>query len=116
MIPSGGLLRLQSRTKQTNNEYLTLVLNSIIVKEQIKRDVGGSVILHWRPDQIKQTVIPILPEEIQTKTQQKVNESLKLRKQSKQLLKCAKQAVEIAIEQDEQTATNWLAENTRNSY
>ncbi|MBU2249676.1 MAG: hypothetical protein KKD77_23210, partial [Gammaproteobacteria bacterium] len=48
MILSGGILRLKSKTTKTNNEYLTLVLNSLLVKEQINRDVGGSIILHWR--------------------------------------------------------------------
>jgi len=110
MIPSGGILRLKSKTDKINNEYLTLILNSMLTKEQVNRDVGGSVILHWRPDQIKETVIPILPEEKQTQIQQKVTESFTLRKQSKHLLECAKRAVEMAIEQDEQTAINWLTE------
>lgn len=108
MIPSGGILRLKSKTNKANNEYLTLVLNSILVKEQINRDVGGSIILHWRPDQVKETVIPILADNKQTEIQQKVIESLSLRKQSKHLLECAKRTVEIAIEQDEQTAIDWL--------
>jgi len=60
MIPSGGILRLILKDKRLNGEYLTLVLNSLLVKKQINRDVGGSVILHWRPDQVKQTLIPIL--------------------------------------------------------
>jgi restriction endonuclease S subunit len=108
MIPSGGVLRLKSKTNKTNNEYLTLVLNSILVKEQINRDVGGSIILHWRPDQVKETVIPILAEKKQTEIQTKVIESLSLRKQSKHLLECAKRAVEIAIEKDEPAAIDWL--------
>lgn len=108
IIPSGGILRLKSKTNKTNNEYLTLVLNSILAKEQINRDVGGSVILHWRLDQVKETVIPILTETKQTEIQQKVIESFNLSKQSKHLLECAKRAVEIAIEQDEQTAIDWL--------
>ena len=62
MIPSGGILRLKSKTDKLNNEYLTLVLNSILTKEQVNRDGGGSVILHWRPDQVQETVIPILPQ------------------------------------------------------
>jgi len=110
MIPSGGILRLKNITDKVNNEYLTLVLNSILTKEQVNRDVGGSVILHWRPDQVRGTVIPILPEEKQTQIQQKVTESFKSRKQSKYLLECAKRAVEIAIEQDEKKAINWLKE------
>ena len=85
-----------------------LVLNSIPTREQVNRDVGGSLILHWRPDQVKATVIPILPEEKQIQIQQKVIESFNLRKQSRHLLECAKRAVEIAIEQDEQTAIELL--------
>ena len=108
MIPAGGILRLKSKTDKIGNEYLTLVLNSILTQEQINRDVGGSVILHWRPDQVAGTVIPILHEKIQVEIQQKVIESFNLRKHAKELLECAKRAVEIAIEQDEQTAIDWL--------
>ena len=108
MIPSGGILRLKSKTDKIGNEYLTLVLNSILTQEQVNRDVGGSVILHWRPDQVARTVIPILPQEKQTEIEQKVIESFNLRKRAKDLLESAKHAVEIAIEQDEQTAIDWL--------
>ena len=113
MIPSGGILRLKNKSDKINNEYLTLVLNSILTKEQVNRDVGGSVILHWRPDQVKGTVIPILPGKKQTQIQRKVTESFNLRKQSKHLLECAKKAVEMAIEQDEQTAIQWLKNETK---
>ena len=53
-------------------------------------------------------VIPILTEEKQVQIQQKVIESFNLRDRSKDLLEHAKRAVEIAIEQDEQAAINWL--------
>ena len=108
MIPAGGILRLKSKTGKIGNEYLTLVLNSILIQEQINRDVGGSVILHWRPDQVARTVIPVLHQEKQSEIQQKVIESFKLRKHAKDLLECAKRAVEIAIEQGERTAIDWL--------
>lgn len=52
--------------------------------------------------------IPLLPGEIQTEIQNKVVASFDLRKQSKDLLECAKRAVEIAIEQDEGKAITWL--------
>lgn len=108
MIPSGGILRLKTKADGINNEYLTLVLNSILTKEQVNRDVGGSVILHWRPDQVKGVVVPILPEEKQTQIAEKVTEAFALRKQSKHLLDCAKRAVEIAIEKNERAAVKWL--------
>ena len=108
MIPAGGILRLKSKTDKIGNEYLTLVLNSILTQKQVNRDVGGSVILHWRPDQVAGTVIPILHQGKQAEIEQKVIESFNLRKQAKDLLEHAKHAVEIAIEQDEQAAINWL--------
>lgn len=108
MIPAGGILRLKSKTDKIGNEYLTLVINSLLTQEQVNRDVGGSVILHWRPDQVAGTVIPILPQEKQIEIQEKVIESFSLRKRAKDLLEHAKSAVEIAIEQDEQSAIDWL--------
>ena len=108
MIPSGGILRLKGKTDKIGNEYLTLVLNSTLIQEQVNRDVGGSVILHWRPDQVAETIIPILHQDKQTEIEQKVFESFNLRKQAKDLLEHAKRAVEIAIEQDEQAAIDWL--------
>ena len=108
MIPSGGILRLKNKTDKVNNEYLTLVLNSLLTQEQVNRDVGGSIILHWRPDQVKQAIIPVLSDAKQQEIQQKVTESFNLRKQSKHLLESAKKAVEMAIEQNEQTAIKWL--------
>ena len=64
-------------------------------------------------DDILNLPIPLLPGEIQTQIQQKVTKAFTLRKQSKHLLKCAKRAVEIAIEQDEQTALDWLEHETQ---
>ena len=55
----------------------------------------------------------IVPEEKQAQIQRKVVESFRLRKQSKHLLECAKRAVEIAIETDEQTAVDWLENETK---
>lgn len=108
MIPSGGILRLKIKTDKVNDEYLTSVLNSVLVQEQAFRDVGGSVILHWRPDQVKRTMIPILSADKQTQIQNTMQESRRIRERSDHLLKCAIRAVELAIEKNEQCATEWL--------
>lgn len=108
MIPSSGVLRLKVIDRRINAEYLTLVLNSLIVKEQIDRAAGGSVITHWRPEQIEQTVIPILAKEKQEKIRKKIQESFELRKQSKHLLAMAKSAVSFAIEKNEREAVSWM--------
>lgn len=62
---------------------------------------------------MKGTVIPTLPKKKQAQIQQKVTESFNLRKQSRRLLEYAKRAVEIAIEQDEQAALDWLEREIR---
>ena len=108
MIISSGILRLQNKSNRINNICLTSILNSIITKEQMNRDASGFVILHWKPDQIKQTLIPILSKEKQIHIQNMVIESLTLYKKSKKLLEYSKHAVEKAIEQDEKSALAWL--------
>ena len=57
-------------------------------------------------------MIPILNLNIQSQITQKVQESFKLRKQSKDLLNKAVKAVDIAIEKSEEDAIKWLKENT----
>lgn len=108
MIPSGGILRLKVKNKEYLPEYVTLVLNSLIVQEQIERVSSGALIKHWLIDQINNTVIPKLEIEKQKEIVAKIQESFKCREQSKQLLEIAKRGVEIAIEQEEEIATTWI--------
>ena len=113
MIVSGGILRLKIDSKQILPEYLTLVLNSVIVQEQIERDAGGSIINHWRPDQVKATLIPILKEDKQKEIKELVEKSFNDRKLSKSLLEIVKRGVEMAIEKDEQEAEKWIENELR---
>ena len=105
VITSGALLHLKIRNKSTIlPDYLTLVLNSPIVQLQAEQDSNGAIIQHWKPSEIENVIIPILEMDLQKEIVAKVQESFTLRKQSKQLLEYAKQAVEIAIEQGEGVA------------
>lgn len=114
MIPSGGILRLKVKDEdKLYPEYLTLVLNSVIVQKQIERDAGGSVINHWRVDQVKNTLIPVLSVGIQKKIAETVNDSFCNRELSKKLLDIAKRGVELAIERDEKTAQEWIDEKLK---
>lgn len=97
-IISLGILRLFSIKSGVEPEYLTLCINSIIGKWQAERDSGGSVIAHWKTDQIKNLLIPILPIQTQQKIADLVKKSHEARKKSKELLEEAKQKVEEIIE------------------
>ena len=59
-------------------------------------------------DDILNFPIPFLPRYKQDEIKKKVIESFNLRKGAKDLLECAKRTVEIAIEQNEQTAIDRL--------
>ena len=75
---------------------------------QAERDAGGSIIKHWKPSEIEEVLIPILSMNKQIEISQKEAKSFELRCRSKELLECAKSAVEIAIETDEVSAIKWL--------
>jgi restriction endonuclease S subunit len=75
-----------------------LCINSILGKFQVERDAGGSIITHWKPEQVKNLLVPILPIETQRKIAVLVRQSRETRKKAKELLETAKQKVEEAIE------------------
>lgn len=110
-ITSSAILHLQITDDNILPDYLTLVINSKVVQMQAERDAGGSIIQHWKPSEISNVVIPILPMEKQQEISQKVQESFRLRNESKRLLNVAKTAVEIAISEGEETALKFLKEN-----
>ena len=108
VITSGAILHLTITDNEFMPDYLTLVLNSVIVGMQAERDAGGSIIQHWKPSEIENVIIPKLSQEIQQEITNKVKESFALRRESKRLLDLAKTAVETAIEQGENATLRLL--------
>ena len=111
LITSGALLHLTIKdAEDVLPDYLTLVLNSLAVQLQAERDSNGAIIKHWKPSEIEDVIIPILDIDTQKLIATKVQESFALRRKSKELLKYAMSAVEIAIEKSEEEALKWLKE------
>ena len=104
VVTSSGILHLTVKDAAVLPDYLTLVLNSKIVRLQAERDSGGSIIQHWKQSEIERVRIPLLPLPRQRAIAAKVQSSFALRTESKRLLDLAKQAVELAIEQGEEMA------------
>ena len=98
VITSSAILHLQLTTPNVLPDYLTLVLNSIVVKLQAERDAGGSIIQHWKPSEIEHIIIPILPMNEQQMIANKIKQSFKMRKDAQDLLLQAKCIIETAIE------------------
>lgn len=111
VITSGALLHLTvKKPLEVMPDYLTLVLNSPIVQLQAERDSSGAIIQHWKPSEIEKVIIPILDIEVQEQISKKVQESFSLRHQSERLIAFAKHAVEIAVEEGEKKAMEWIKE------
>lgn len=108
IITSSAILHLIIKADNVLPEYLTLVLNSLIVQMQSERDAGGSIIKHWKPSEIGAVLIPIIDYSIQVEIEEKVKESFRLKQESGELLELAKKAVEIAIEENEEFAMEFI--------
>lgn len=102
-IVASGVMRLKLSAQggeKMNPEYLALVLNSIVGQLQAQRDAGGSIIAHWKPEQIKNLIVPILSVSTQEKIADLVVKSHEARKKAKELLEEAKLKVEEMIEKN----------------
>ena len=106
-IGSGAFCVLKENG-QINKETLLACLRSKLFLTWSWKPNTGTSYPTLDDDDILGFPIPILPKEKQAEIKQKVDESFNLRNHAKALLEYAKRAVEIAIEQDEQTALGWL--------
>ena len=99
------------KSEELNSETLLLLMQSIVGQLQLEKGCKGTILTAISKDELGQIVLPKIRAQIQEKIRQEVAETFKLRAQSKHLLKCAKNAVEMAIEKDEKAAMRWLKDN-----
>ena len=99
-------------SRQVNSETLLVLFRSVVGQLQLKRGCSGTILTAINKQEFNKIVMPIVPKEKQTQVQERIAESFNLRKRSRHFLECARRAVEIAIEQDELTAIDWLGKET----
>ena len=91
-----------------NSKVLLVLLKSIVGQLQLKKGCSGTILTAINKTEFSKIATPKIREQKQAEIEQKVIESFNLRNRAKDLLEYAKRAVEIAIEQDEQAAIDWL--------
>lgn len=91
-----------------NSETLLVLFKSEPIQALMKQRCSGTILTAISKDELLSMPLPMIDEDVQKVIAAKVQESFALRKRSKQLLEYAKQAVEMAIEQGEDTALEWL--------
>lgn len=110
LICSNGFYVVDSDT--INSETLLVLFKSQYIQMLLKQRCSGTILTAISDDEFKNLPFIQIDEQVQDKIAQKVQESFKLRKQSKNLLEKAVKAVDLAIEQGEEKAIAWLNENT----
>lgn len=91
-----------------NSETLLVLFKSEPIQALMKQRCSGTILTAISKDELLSMPLPMIDGDIQKEIAVKVQEAFTLRKQSKQLLEYAKQAVEMAIEQGEDVALAWL--------
>ncbi len=108
-----GRFRLKPSFKKDFQPYfLEILFQSTFIQLQVQKAKAQTGQPKISDNEINKFLIPIISKKIQQKIQQKITKSFNLRKQSKHLLECAKRAVEMAIEKNENKAIKWLQKQT----
>lgn len=102
---------LSIKTKNIHNKYLTTLLNSVIGSMQFERMGVGGLQVNLSYNDIKNLLIPLLPESIQSTISAKLHQSFLDRQKSLDLLVVAKRAVEVAVEDGEDVAFGYIDNN-----
>ena len=99
-------------SKKLNPETLLVLFKSKPMQALLKKGCSGTILTAISKTGLSKIPIPLIDTDTQKSIKEKINESFKLKKQSEHLLEVAKRAVEIAIEQDEETAMEYIKNNS----
>lgn len=95
-------------SESINPETLLVLFKSKPIQALMKQRCSGTILTAITKEELLSMPLPKIDDTVQKKVATKVQESFALRRQSEQLLEYAKQTVEMAIEQGEEKAIEWL--------
>lgn len=96
-----------------NSETLLVLLKSPLGQLQLKKGCSGTILTAINKDEFKLILLPSVSQNVREEIRQKISEMYKAKSVSKKLLDIAKRGVEIAIEQGEAQAHNWIDQEIR---
>lgn len=105
-IGSTGFFVLRPRTVQDG--YLLALVKSIIVREQMRCEASGTILAAVPSKSLRNIIVPNIPPQKRDEIAQLVEQSHSARREAKALLEKAKRAVEIAIEENEERALEFI--------
>ena len=109
LIVSGAFTVLREKKESLfSNEVLKVLLRTSEYKEWLLKFNVGTSYPVIKDNDVLELPIPNIPKLVQDEIQEYIKLSEKLKKQSEHLLEVAKKAVEIAIEENEVVALNYI--------
>ena len=106
---------MKIKSKNINPVVFSLIINSMIGKNQLERIQTGGVQANISPKDILKIQIPCIKTSVQDEIADYIKQSMEYSKKAKELLEIATKSVEIAIDKDEQAAHNFLEQNRTGS-
>lgn len=91
-----------------NSETLLVLFKSPPIQALMKQRCSGTILTAITKDEFMSMPFPEIETSIQERIASKVQESFALRRKAEKMMEYAKHAVEIAIEQNENVALDWL--------
>lgn len=98
------------KSDEINSETLLLLFKSWFMQELMRKHSTGAIMAATSDDSFKKILLPVVKLDVQEMIANKIQKSFELRAKSNELLEAAKRAVEIAIEKNEETAMQYLAQ------
>lgn len=103
---STGFYVIQS--SRINSETLLVLFKSKLMQNILKQNCSGTILTAVNKNEFLTIELPIIIKEKQQQIATLIQQSFSLKKQSEHLLDVAKRAVEIAIEDNEQVALDYI--------
>ena len=91
-----------------NSETLLMLFKSAPIQALLKQKCSGTILTAISKDEFLNIPLPYINKNIQEEISNQVQESFRLRKEAKRLLAHIIKAVEMAVEEDEYYALQWL--------
>lgn len=96
------------RTKSLPSEYLLALIKSRVLGLQIKREATGSILASTNSESLENIIVPNIPKEKRVRIAVLVKKAHEYYEKSKQLFSISVNAMDLALDKNEQTSINFL--------
>ena len=91
-----------------NPETLLVIFKSTPIQELLKKNCAGAILSSFKKDSLLKLEIPIISSDVQDEIAKLIMKSFRLRKESETIIEASKHSIELAIEQNTQSAISYM--------